>query len=72
MTQPLSTAELAEVYLGEVSDLLQQIKTGSDQAVDAAAELLAEQIASDRLVHILVRVGIRTSRVKRSSFVLAA
>lgn len=43
---------LASDYLSTVTDLLERIRTEEEKAVSEAADLLAEQIANDRLIHV--------------------
>ncbi|MBK0331567.1 sugar isomerase domain-containing protein [Brachybacterium sp. MASK1Z-5] len=45
-------AALAGAYLGAVTDLMTRIRSEEEDAVTAAAGLLASHIAQDRLVHV--------------------
>ncbi|HEY9290592.1 MAG TPA: sugar isomerase domain-containing protein [Microlunatus sp.] len=44
--------DLGASYLARISELMQLILTEEAESVSAAADLLAEQIAADRLVHV--------------------
>ncbi|TWD80223.1 putative phosphosugar-binding protein [Kribbella amoyensis] len=48
----MTADELCRGYLDNVHELLQRIQTEESKSIAAAAGLLADQIAADRLVHI--------------------
>lgn len=45
-------AGLANQYFGEVSSILDRIRTEELESIEKAARLVAEQVRSDRLVHV--------------------
>ena len=47
-----ATADLAERYLAPVTELLRRIAREEAGTVEAAARVVAEQVAQDRLVHV--------------------
>lgn len=47
-----ATADLGAGYLAAVTDLLQRIEAEESTAIDAAATVIADQVARDRLVHV--------------------
>ena len=49
---PLSDPALPMDYLAQIVTLLNRIRTEEQERVTAAAEILADQIAADRLVHV--------------------
>ena len=48
----MSASSLAQAYLSTVHDLLRRIESAEAEHVEAAARLLTERIAEDRLVHV--------------------
>ena len=48
----MSASSLAQGYLTTVQDLLHRIEGTEAEHVEAAARLLADRIADDRLVHV--------------------
>jgi len=48
----VSASSLAQAYLSTVHDLLRRIESAEAEHVEAAARLLTERIAEDRLVHV--------------------
>ena len=48
----MSASSLAQAYLATVHDLLRRIESAEAEHVEAAARLLTERIAEDRLVHV--------------------
>ena len=48
----MSASSLAQAYLATVHDLLRRIESAEAEHVEAAARLVTERIAEDRLVHV--------------------
>ncbi|MEM7445870.1 MAG: SIS domain-containing protein, partial [Pseudomonadota bacterium] len=43
---------LCQEYFGAVQDLMQRVLTEEAKALDEAADILADEIAADRLIHV--------------------